>query len=251
MYQKERLDSIMSLLHRHGYVTVKFLSEELHYSTATINRDLNLLEQTKQVHRTWGGVEPTETQGVSLMFRYAKSKPAKKKIGKIAAQFVHPGDVIFVDGTTTTQYMGPYLAEIKNLTVITNNMALATYLSERSVNVIVLGGEVVEPPFMLDGDSTVDFASHYHADKCFLSAGSLSLDGKIGYWGMLRRIMIENSDQAFLLIDKEKINKKCHHTLCTLSEFQYLISDYEFDETTTGKYPNVTFLNINSKAENN
>ena len=250
MYQKERLDSIMALLHRHGYVTVKFLSEELHYSTATINRDLNLLEQTKQIHRTWGGVEPTETQGVSLMFRYAKSKPAKKRIGKIAAQYVHPGEVIFVDGTTTTQYMGPYLAEIKNLTVITNNMALATYLSERSVHVIVLGGEIVEPPFMLDGDSTVDFASHYHADKCFLSAGSLSLDGKVGCWGMLRRTMIKNSDQAFLLIDREKINKKNHYVLCTLSEFQYLISDYEFDDAIRQAYPGVTFIDANHKTEN-
>lgn len=249
MYQKERLDCIMALLHRHGYVTVKFLSEELHYSTATINRDLNLLEQTKQVHRTWGGVEPTETQGVSLMFRYAKSKPAKKKIGKLAAQFVHPGDVIFVDGTTTTQYMGPYLAEIKDLTVITNNMALATYLSERGVKVIVLGGEIVEAPFMLDGDDTVDIASRYRADKCFLSAGTLYLDGTVGSgYIALNRTMLKCSESAFLLMDKEKINKKTVHILCNLSSFQYLISDYVFDDEIKKAFPTVRFVYASPKT---
>ena len=43
MYQKERMDAILDILKVNGYVTVKFLIEKLHYSTATINRDLNML----------------------------------------------------------------------------------------------------------------------------------------------------------------------------------------------------------------
>ena len=245
MYQKERLDSIMALLHRHGYVTVKFLSEELHYSTATVNRDLNLLEQMKQVRRSYGGVEPTEAQGVSLLFRYAKSKPAKKRIGKCAAQLVRKNDVIFIDGTTTTQYMGPYLAAIEGITVITNNMALAPFLSEHSVRVIVLGGEVVEAPFMLDGNDTLEIASRYDADKCFFSAVSLSKGGEIGtgmgYYA-LHQTMIRNSDSAYLLIDKEKLWKKYHRSLGDLSGIHGVISAHAFDEEWKQRFPNVQFI---------
>jgi len=57
MSQKERLDSIIELLHKNGFVTVKFLTEELHYSTATINRDLNMLQNQQIVRRIYGGAE--------------------------------------------------------------------------------------------------------------------------------------------------------------------------------------------------
>ena len=45
MYQKERLDHILQIVKGYGYVTVKYLVANLHYSNATINRDLNLLEK--------------------------------------------------------------------------------------------------------------------------------------------------------------------------------------------------------------
>ena len=45
MYQKERLEQILSIVRQYGYVTVKFLVNELHYSNATVNRDLNVLAQ--------------------------------------------------------------------------------------------------------------------------------------------------------------------------------------------------------------
>ena len=60
-----------------------------------------------------------------------------------AASLVEDGDTIFIDASTTTQTMAQYLIGRQNLTVITNNMALATYLSECEVSVICLGGNVL------------------------------------------------------------------------------------------------------------
>ena len=58
MYRKERLDRIIELIETRGFVTVKTLTSELHYSTATVNRDLNILSQMKRIRRTAGGAEP-------------------------------------------------------------------------------------------------------------------------------------------------------------------------------------------------
>lgn len=55
MYQKERLEQIMELLERHGYLTVQYLTEQLHYSAATVNRDLHMLEQMQKIRRSYGG----------------------------------------------------------------------------------------------------------------------------------------------------------------------------------------------------
>ncbi len=247
MLQQERMDRILTLVRQNGFVTVKFLCDELDYSTATINRDLNQLEQMKLIRRSYGGVETIEEQGISLKLRYDKSKPEKKRIGKRAAEFVEEGDIIFVDGSTTAQSMGAYLVGIKGITVITNNMALAIYLSERGVSVVVLGGMVTEAPFMLDGVDAVDIASRYHADKCFLSVESLDeKNGIVGHFDdtylALHRVMLNNSDRSFLLADGGKIGHKYTRCLCELSRIDCVISDRALDGTLTERFPSVEFV---------
>ena len=41
-----------------------------------------------------------------------------------AAELIKNGDVVFLDGSTTVQQMIPFLAEKRDITVITNNMRL-------------------------------------------------------------------------------------------------------------------------------
>ena len=82
MYQKERLENIMNIMKKYNYVTVKFLVEELHYSTATINRDLNVLANQKLIKRSYGGAELIKGRGVPFIFRYQKMRASKNRIGK-------------------------------------------------------------------------------------------------------------------------------------------------------------------------
>lgn len=247
MYQKERLEHIMSLLHQNGYVTVKFLTKELGYSTATLNRDLNLLVQMKRVRRSYGGVEALEVRGVPLVFRYEKNKLAKKKIGRRAAELVEDGDVIFIDGTTTTQCMGEYLLGKKEITVITNNMALAIFLAEHGVRVKILGGEIAESPFMLDGSETVEQAGGYWADKCFIAPGSVQMNamligGTTEVYFALHKIMISHSNRRYLLMDKSKIGKPMKRVLGSFSLFDCVISDHAFQAEERQCCPDTEFL---------
>ncbi|HAB00567.1 MAG TPA: hypothetical protein DCE08_03595, partial [Ruminococcaceae bacterium] len=56
MYQKERMEEIYDILKKNGYVTVKYLVQQLEYSNATINRDLTVMENQKLIRRSYGGV---------------------------------------------------------------------------------------------------------------------------------------------------------------------------------------------------
>ena len=251
MYKKEREDQILLLLRKFGYVTVKFLTQELHYSKATINRDLNLLEQSGMVRRTWGGVETIVPTTVPVLFRYEKAKPAKKKIGKCAAEFVKNGDTIFIDGSTTAQYMGEYLIAKKDIHVLTNNMALASYLSEYGVDVTVLGGKVSEPPYMLSGVETVETALRYRANKCFFSTSDVSDDGQMSYEGdiyyTMHKVMMLNSEKIFYLVDRDKVNRGGGRIILgDISLADYVITDYYFSDETKEKYPQVNFISIDS-----
>ena len=246
MYQKERLDQIRTLLRLHGYLTVKYLTEELHYSTATVNRDLNILEQMGELRRTYGGVEPIKPQTVPVPFRYEKSKPVKKRLAKYAAEYVEDGDTLFMDGSTTAQYMGEYLLEKKDLTVITNNIALAAFLSEYGIEVIVLGGRIAESPYMLAGNDTVETALHYRADKCFFSTAYVSPEGEMAYTGDIysgmHKTMIRNSKRTFYLVDGEKLSQNGRVILGDLSLVDCVISDFHFDESLRTRYPKTEFV---------
>ena len=244
MFQKERQDAILEILKNKGYVNVKYLTQKLQYSTATVNRDLNELERQKKIKRSYGGAELTEQKAIPLPYRYDKMRNEKRMIGHVAAEFVESGDTVFIDGTTTTQSMARYLTEKKDITVITNNMALVSFLSEYNISAICLGGFVQEAPSMLNGEQTVINARMYHADKMFFSSGSILLDGRIGASGyaLLLDTMVKNSDKVFFLVDHDKIDVPVKKYLFDLEFVDYVISDYDFPMQTKTKFPKTQFI---------
>lgn len=249
MYQKERLRVILSLLEQNGFVTVRFLTEQLHYSTATINRDLNALQNQGLIRRSFGGAELTQEKTVPLQFRYSKMRPAKSRIAKMAATHIHNGDTIFIDCSTTAQYLGKYITDRKNLTVITNNLTLASFLSEYNIASICLGGRIMEPPSMVYSEETVENARKYGADKLFFSACSITPDGRIGrsrpesHYLMIRAMM-ENADKKYLLLDVDKLVDRADTYLGTLAEVDTVISDFAFPEKTKEIYSRTEFLQV-------
>lgn len=247
MYQQERLENILRLVKQYGYVTVKYLVSTLHYSNATINRDLNALETQKKVRRSYGGVEYIEKKGVPLPFRYDFMRTEKLKIGKKAAEFICDGDTVFIDASTTAEYMTEFLMKKKDLTVITNNMALVLHLSEYGIKTICLGGKIVEQPCMLGGEDTVETAMKYQANKMFFSTGYVSEDGWIGegIYGLLHIVMAQNSNEVYYLADHKKLGeKRLQRYLFDFSKVKGVISDHEFSKEIKRKYPNTQFYKV-------
>lgn len=246
MLQKERMDAILAILQENGYVTVKFLVEKLHYSNATINRDLNYMQKQNLVKRSYGGVEIVKNKGVRLPFRYHKMKSVKTLLSRKAAELVEVGDVIFIDGTTTTEYMGHYLSEKKDITVITNNMALVMHLAEQGIKTVCLGGRVIEKPFMLGGDDAAEAAGKYHADKFFFSSGAISEEGIINAelsYRPMKRVMMENADKVIFLADHEKL-KEVKGKAFSFLDVDVVITDFEFPSHTKEKFPDVKFVEV-------
>ena len=243
MTSKERQKQILNILDTKGYVTVKYLIGELGYSSATINRDLNALESSKLITRSYGGVEPVRTQYVPIPFRAHKMHTEKKRIGRAAAAYVQDGDTIFIDGSTTAQYMEQYLVGKKNLTVITNNMYLAANLSVHNVKVICLGGTVVEAPCMLCGTETVQNAARYRVDKMFFATGAVTSTGLVcsGLYDLVFKALAANASQIFYLADHNKIDQPFSTIFCDFSEIDCVISDFDFPSETKQRFPETQF----------
>jgi len=244
LYQNERIELITNILKQRGYATVKELVQTLRYSNATVNRDLNVMEKRGVVKRSYGGAELV---GVleKLKIRYQKMKPEKMRLAKRAAQFVSDGDTIFIDASTTAEYMAQYLLEKKDLTVISNNMALVSFLSEFSVNCVCLGGRVIEKPYMLCDENTVLNARRYHADKMFFSTGGVSPSGSIAFGGdycLLLQTMMDNSDKVFFMADKDKIRE--NHSIKRFEELDCVIVDFPIDQAVKDRCPHTDIIEI-------
>ena len=252
MTKEERLSAIIELLEKNNFATVAYLSKELHYSHATINRDLNELDRQGLIKRVWGGVETVKTDVVPLLFRYEKSKSSKMKVAKAAAALVNDGDTVIIDGATTTQYIGQYLIKKKRIHVITNNIALASYLSKHDIWVTVLGGDIVDKPYMTDGDEAIEMLSHYYADIAFFATSSITSDGLIGdcekiFWRSHKE-MINRSKQIYYLMDHEKLDTPLYYVTCDLGSIHGIISDCAFPESLHKKYPRVRFIELEDAA---
>ena len=245
MYSEERLQRIMDILNKYNYVTVKFLVNELHYSNATVNRDLKTLEERKMIKRSYGGVELIRSEAIPFQFRYLKMKPEKDKIACEAAKLIKNGDTIFIDGSTTSQYLCSYIINRKNLTVITNNLAIVSILSAYDINVICLGGKVFEAPSILYSELTVENAYKYKIDKMFFSTGAFSAEGQIdsrgGYYLLLKTVAL-NSKKRYFLADHAKADRNINEVLFEFDEMDYVISDYKFSEQTKEKFPKTKFI---------
>lgn len=249
MYQKERVAMILNILKENGYVNVKYLCSEVGYSKATINRDLNYMEEQKLVRRSYGGVELAENKAVSLEFRYHKMKNEKKRISKAAANLVEDGDVIFTAFGTTTEYMARYLLNKKDITVITNNISVATFLSDYpNIKTICLGGEFIEPPYMLGGELCVKNILSYKVDKLFFSTHSINAEnGDIGIYNiynLVLSVMVQNAKKIIYMADNSKINAPYNMVPVTVDDVDVIISDYKFSDEFKKRFKNTEFVEI-------
>ena len=253
MAQRERLDKILKIVDESGFIVASKLIEQLHYSSATVYRDLNELEKLGLIKRKHGGVESLNRGWMKTPQRYGYMKPEKRKLAEEAAAHIENGDAVFIGAGTTTYYMIPFLAEKKDIHIITHDLYLTEHLSEMGIKTTCLGGQIQDPPWILLGTDTIENAAKHRASKLFFSATGITEDGHISViepYYMLDRVMMDRSKQIYLLADHSKLNREAERWLCDFSSVDFVISDIEFPEKTLEKFPQTQFI-LTRVSENN
>ena len=146
MQREERLRSMLELLRSEGFATVEDLSRKFYISLPTTYRDLRELERERLIIRGDGGAMPVmaEKAHLPLDFRQVMNVPAKMRIGQRAAALLEPGDVIFLDASSTAANMVQFLNPKLELTVLTNGLLTAVQLREAGIRTYCVGGRLVD-----------------------------------------------------------------------------------------------------------
>lgn len=241
--QIQRQKQILRILDIEKYVTVKYLTHVLDCSTATINRDLNEMQRMGLLKRCYGGAESVSGGLPPLVQRQFYMQKEKRNNAQKAAELIQNGDTVFLDASTTVQHIVPFLASKQDLTVITNSLFLAYELSKYDIDIICLGGKIVERPYVLDSEDTVENAMKYQVDKMFFSLKAVTLHGEVGASHyLLYKTMLKNSNERYFLTDHAKVVEKTPKILCDFSALTGVISDFKFPDKTREFYSNTLFL---------
>ncbi len=236
-FEIERLEKIRDLLNRKKTASVHELSTELFISEATVRRDLNQLQQQGLIKRIHGGAVLLEgiTQELPLYVRERQNHEAKLEIARRAVSYIHDGQVLFLDASSTVQHLVKHLATFKNLTILTNGLKTAQELSSLPHNIYCTGGMLLHNSSAYVGGYAERVVREFNADILFFSSRGISSDGRItdasAEETQLRRVMFEQSKKRIFLCDSSKFGLQYCFNLCTIKQIDAMISDRELENS--------------------
>ncbi|MBL7737230.1 MAG: DeoR/GlpR transcriptional regulator [Chitinophagaceae bacterium] len=223
---------ILDKLNKHGQVDVISLSKELKVSEVTIRNDLTRLEQKKMLIRARGGAIKVDHVGIdfALSDKNKQHYEEKKRIGKAAAGLITDGDTIILDSGTTTMEITKNLSSLKELTVITNALNIASQLAEHtSANVIIPGGFLRKTSQSLVGATAETSLKNFFCDKLFLAVDGLDITYGLSTPNAeeahLNRIMMSISKQVIVVADSSKFHKRSFAFIAPITEIDVIITD--------------------------
>jgi DeoR/GlpR family transcriptional regulator of sugar metabolism len=237
---RQRQQKIVEFVRNVGIVSVSELAEMFGVSPFTIRRDIDYLSQVRLVAKVKGGAQRIETPSqfneARLLNRMQINLAQKEKIARKAVEFIHAGDTIFLDGSSTIACLARTIAQVcRNITVVTNSVLISLELSEASdIRLIGLGGIFDRDTFSFVGFDADLPAESFYVDKAFFScAGFVPDQGTFENAAFNRNIKLlvaQRAAKVFLLIGSEKFGKRALTRVLDGSMIHTIITEKVDDE---------------------
>lgn len=252
MIAEQRLNEILQILTEQEFVEVADLSARLNVSTMTIRRDLQKLSKMNLIQRRYGGAMLVADISSENDYSYKKTQhqASKQKLAQIALAQIHDNDILFLDAGTTTYELSVLLQQRQNLTIITNDIAIATDLCKKDIDVILLGGSLQKATLSTLGPITIDYLKHFRVTSAFLGANAISAGFDVHTptieKAYLKKAALQIAQKSYLMVDNSKFNSYALNRFASLSDFTGVITDRLFSSDEQHRLSNL-FVNILSE----
>ncbi len=233
---EQRRESIVQHLQRERVLSFRQLTELLGVSHMTVRRDVAVLEEQGRVASTPGGAKlpPRLLAEPSREVKAGVDVAAKDAIARAAAGFVRDTMTIYLDAGTTVQAMRPYLQDVADLTVVTNDLAtVEAFLDHPSIDLIAVGGRVERSNLSTMGRLARLVLSELSIDVAFVSSSSWDLqhgvttpvEAKVE----AKRAAIEVAERSVLVADASKYGRFAKYRALRLDEVDAVVTDAALD----------------------
>jgi DeoR/GlpR family transcriptional regulator of sugar metabolism len=212
-------------------VTVAELASRFGVSPDTIRRDLDLLAERGLLERTHGGAVPAGlvTEDSPLDQRIATHKPAKQRIGLMAATLVRDGETLMINGGSTTLAFAQELGAHRDVTIVTNNLRVPAAVPRSAVrDLYLLGGQYRFESQVTIG--AVGFATvpSISADTAVIGVGGITVGGlstTLLVEAEMMRAMIGSATRTIVVTDASKFGHSSFAQIVSLEHIEVLVTD--------------------------
>jgi DeoR family transcriptional regulator, glycerol-3-phosphate regulon repressor len=230
-----RQKKIVELVKSLGFVSIESLARNFSVTPQTVRRDINELTEAGKLRRYHGGAGlPSSVKNVAYTARKVMCLPEKRRIAKLLARHIPDNASLFIDIGTTTEEAANALIHHKDLRIITNNLNLATILSENeNFEIIVAGGVVRNRDRGITGKATIDFIKQFKIDFGIISVSGIDSEGCLLDFDFqevaVGQAIIRNSRKVFLVADHTKFGREAMVRLVDITEIDALFTDQKPD----------------------
>ena len=223
MEGQSREKDILDILYERDRISVAELAKILFVSEMTVRRDLTSLEKKGVIKRYRGGaVLTTVSNEMPISRRFFVDEDEKKDLGIQAAEFLADSQTVYLDSSSTCQYIIPYMNKFKNITIVTTSVNSLLYAAKLQIPCILLGGKYYDRDMCLVGSITEQYADQFNVDIAFFSPLGISDDGIISDVDIeqtsVRRMIMKHAKRKVFLFERNKLSKTYPYTLTRKEE---------------------------------
>ena len=211
MLTSQRKQLILEKLEAEGQVQSTALSVHFSVSEDTIRRDLRELAAEGRLQRVHGGALPASSAVVPFAERKTVKMDAKRNVARKGAQLISAGQVVIIDGGTTTAELITFLPSDLQITVVTHSPSIALGLVEHPlIDVILIGGRLYKHSIVTVGAAAIEGIGNIHADLFFMGVTGIHPDAGLTTGDFeeacIKRAFSGKAAETIVLASPEKIN---------------------------------------------
>lgn len=239
MLKIERMDMIVDFVNKKGIVTIEDIMKELNISAATVRRDITELSEKGSIQKIRGGatsISKSYTLEPSFVAKRMLNYDEKQRIAKAALKYIQPGNKIILDSGTTVLELAKLLKKFETLTVVTNDITIASELSSNpNLELLLIGGHVRKGYNSTGGYFAERMLDEIYVDKTFLSVDAIDPEQGIMSFTMhdinVKKQVVSIAKEVVLLCDHSKFISHALINLCHLDRINHIIVGKELDPT--------------------
>lgn len=229
MLTSQRKLLLLDLLKQDGKIVATAAAAALDVSEDTIRRDLRELAREGLLQRVHGGALPASPAMGDFAARQHIAMDDKSAIGRAAAHLIQPGQVVFIDGGTTSAQLVQHLPRDLRATVITHSPSVAVGLSTHpGIDVIMLGGRLFRHSVVNVGAATVEAIRQVRADIYFMGVCSVHPQAGLSTGDFeeacVKRALSAAAGETIVLASPEKLATASPYQVIPLEELSGLIT---------------------------
>lgn len=209
MLNQQRRQHLLGILETDGRIVAAETAAALGVSEDTIRRDLRDLAAEGRLLRVHGGALPASRAVADFKSRRTISMPEKTALARAAAALIRPGQVVFVDGGTTTRELVRHIDRELRVLIVTHSPTIAAELVDHRAEVELIGGRLFKHSMVCVGAAAAATIRGVRTDLCFLGVTGIHADYGLSTGdaeeAVIKRTIGECSAEVVVMASTEKL----------------------------------------------